>query len=75
MQTDTKREENIIKVTIFGIPARHTEKRFRIAEEQAYGMLRPDEIKAMCQREKHFHVRYKGQAFETFTFQIEETAA
>lgn len=69
---DRTRDGDTVKVTIFGVPARHTRKRREMAEESAYGALTRDEVKAMSRREKHFLVQYVGQAFETFTFKIEE---
>jgi hypothetical protein len=66
------REGDTVKVTIFGVPARHTRKRHAMAEDSAYGALTRDEVKAMSRREKHFRVEYVGQAFETFTFVVKE---
>lgn len=70
-----KRDGDTVKVTIFGVPARHTKKRLAMATESAYGSIRPDEVRAMSEREKHFLVRFDGQAFETYTFTIVEVPA
>ena len=69
----TDRKDDTITVTIFGVPARHTNKRRRMAEERAYGMLHSEEIQAMCERRSHYVLRFVGEAFETFTFEVVET--
>lgn len=69
------RDDDTVKVTIFGVPARHTKKRLAMATESAYGSIRPDEVRAMSEREKHFLIRLDGEAFNTYTFKIVEVPA
>lgn len=67
------RKDDIITVTIFGVPARHTKKRRQMAEERGYRMFHAEEIQAMSERRSHYVLRFVGEAFETFTFEVVET--
>jgi hypothetical protein len=68
------RTDDMVTVHVFGIPARHTTKRFEKAREKAYGMLHEDEIRDMSLRKRHFEVELHSQAFETYRFKIKEVS-